>query len=167
VVTKWRYGRTVGKWSGDIQTGSRGPEIRRSEDSGVKGKGWLQIVTIGMGNRVRSIGYDNYKEWHESSHGLIRGPAHLVWWVILYYKYLTKHDESWANHDESSRNPYKVWWLMSKHNVSSRNPYKSSPSHMICLWKNQVAEMMPNRNKHSKIWSPNKNKQKCGWRKHK
>jgi hypothetical protein len=43
VVTKWRYGWTMGKWSGDIRTGCGGPEIRRSEDSGVRGTDWLQM----------------------------------------------------------------------------------------------------------------------------
>jgi hypothetical protein len=35
VVTKQRYGQSVGKWSGDIWTGSG--------DLGVRGIGWLQI----------------------------------------------------------------------------------------------------------------------------
>jgi hypothetical protein len=38
VVTKRRYGQSVGKWSGDIRTGSRGPEIwnPKIQESGVQ-----------------------------------------------------------------------------------------------------------------------------------
>jgi hypothetical protein len=45
VVTKWSYGQSVGKWSGDIQTGSGSPEIRRPkiQGSGVRGTGLLQM----------------------------------------------------------------------------------------------------------------------------